>query len=80
MENGNIDARFCPAAAQGALPRLAIIIKLFPKAFNVIEQTNHNKFTGRLLIMTSDFSPLVLIKIFRKSGFFVSFFKMITAC
>ncbi len=54
MENGNIDARFSPAAAQGALPRFAMIIKLFPKAFNIIEQTNHNVFTGRLFIMTSD--------------------------
>ncbi len=73
MENGNIDTKFCPTAAQGALPRLAIIIKLFPIAFNVIEQTNHNKFTGRLLIITPNFSrhlilylqkPLSMIKVY----------------
>ena len=56
IETGNMDTRFCPAAVQGALPRLATIIKLFPKAFNVMEQTNHNMFTGRPLIMTSAFS------------------------
>ncbi len=55
METGNMDTRFCPAAVQGALPRLAIIIKLFPKAFNVMEQINHSKFTGIPLIMTSAF-------------------------
>lgn len=55
-EIGNTDARFSLAAAQGALPKLDMIIKLFAKAFNEIEQTNHNKFTGRLLIVTSDSS------------------------
>jgi hypothetical protein len=55
VDNGNMNARFCPAAAQGELPRLEIIIKLFPKAFNIIEQTNHNKFTGIFFIMTSNF-------------------------
>jgi hypothetical protein len=53
IENGNMDARFCPAAAQGDLPKFAIIMKLFPMAFNVIEQTNHNKFTGIFFIMAS---------------------------
>lgn len=63
METGNMDARFSPAAAHGALPRLAIIIKLFPKAFNVIEQTNHNRFTGRLLIMTSHINSILYLGI-----------------
>ncbi len=43
-EIGSIDARFCAAAVQGALPRLAVIMKLFPNAFKKIEPTNHNKF------------------------------------
>lgn len=54
MENGNMKARFSPAVAQGALPKLAIIIKLFPSAFNIIEHTNHNEFNDNLLILPSN--------------------------
>lgn len=45
IENGRICTRFSPEDVHGALPKFEIIMKLLPKAFNVIEVINHIEFT-----------------------------------